>query len=76
MTPEQFRDARIKLGLSQNEIAADMGIHDGRTVRRWEHGQRDIPGSVEIVLAYWLSDLETGHDRIVLTLTPANSEPV
>lgn len=66
MTPQEFRDARIRLGLSQDEMASDLGVHDGRTVRRWEAGERRIPGEIDIVLAYWIRDLEAGRDRIVM----------
>ena len=66
MTPEDFRDTRLRLGLSQKEMASDLGVHDDRTVRRWEAGERRIPGEIDIVLAYWLRDLEHGRDRIVM----------
>ena len=66
MTPEDFRDTRLKLGLSQKEMASDLGVHDDRTVRRWEAGERRIPGEIDIVLAYWLRDLEKGRARIVM----------
>lgn len=73
MTPQDFRDARIRLGLSQDEMASDLGVHDGRTVRRWEAGERRIPGEIDIVIAYWLRDLEAGADRIVML--PAEGKP-
>ena len=45
MTPaEEFREARRKLGLSQNRAAAILRVESGRTVRRWENGERDVPG--------------------------------
>lgn len=66
MTPQEFRDARLRLGLSQKEMASNLGVHDGRTVRRWEAGDRRIPGEIDIVLAYWIRDLESGRDRIVM----------
>lgn len=64
MTGDEFRKARLKLGLTQAQIAIDLGVHDGRTVRRWEAGERAIPGGVEITLAYWLRDQKAGSERI------------
>lgn len=66
MTPEEFKAARLDLKLSQNEIAMDLGVSDSRTVRRWEAGDRDIPGSIAIVIEYWRRDLVEGRDRIVM----------
>lgn len=71
MTPEEFRAARLELGLSQSEMASDLGVFDARTVRRWEAGERRIPGEIEIVIAYWRRDVAEHRDRIVLT-TPAD----
>ena len=45
MTREDFREARQKLGLSQSLFGVVLAS-DTRTVRRWESGERDIPGPV------------------------------
>lgn len=53
MTPDQFREARLRLGLTQSEMADRLGIdgeHRARTVRRWESGERAIPGPVALLL--------------------------
>ena len=44
MTPQQFKDARNRLGYSQADLAHewDMGEHGGRTIRRWESGERPM----------------------------------
>lgn len=44
MTPQEFKEARKKLGLSQADLAAEwsMGANGGRTVRRWESGDRPV----------------------------------
>jgi DNA-binding transcriptional regulator YiaG len=44
MTPAQFKEARQTLGLSQADLAAEwsMGANGGRTVRRWESGDRPV----------------------------------
>ena len=50
MTPKQFQDLRERLGLSQAELALVLGIASDRTVRRWELGERDIPGPVIVLM--------------------------
>jgi len=44
MTPEQFKDARKTLCYSQQALADEwgMGANGGRTVRRWEAGERPL----------------------------------
>ena len=44
MTREQFRDARNALCLSQADLAViwGMGENGGRTIRRWESGERPL----------------------------------
>lgn len=49
MTATQFKQARLRLGLSQSRMAEALGVegeHGNRTVRRWENGERAVPGSV------------------------------
>ena len=54
MTPAEFKDARLKLGLSVERMAAVLHVQ-ARNLQRWEAGDRDIPGPaialVEILLA-------------------------
>lgn len=44
MTPEQFKQAREYLCLSQQDLADEwnMGAHGARTIRRWETGERPL----------------------------------
>lgn len=49
MTANEFRSARTRLGLSQAGLGALMRC-DERTVRRWEAGDREVPGPVEVLL--------------------------
>jgi len=49
MTRHEFRAARFALGLSLNECASLLHVA-GRTVRRWEDGQRDIPGPAQVLM--------------------------
>ena len=49
MTPNQYRDAIERLGLSQRKAAAFLGI-DERQSRRWAAGDAGIPESVAKLL--------------------------
>jgi DNA-binding transcriptional regulator YiaG len=51
MTPTQLKKARHALGLSAEGFACLVGVKSGRTVRRWESGEREIPGPVFYLLA-------------------------
>jgi transcriptional regulator with XRE-family HTH domain len=50
LTPTELRTARTELGLSAQAFARLIGVHDGRTVRRWEHGEAPIPGLLPLYL--------------------------
>jgi DNA-binding transcriptional regulator YiaG len=43
------RTVRIALGLSAEGFAQLVRVQSGRTVRKWESGERDIPGPVEVL---------------------------
>lgn len=49
MTPADLKSARKALGLSQAEFARAVGVASDRTVRKWEDGERDIPGPVAVI---------------------------
>ena len=61
MDAEQFKHARGVLGMTQTELAHKVGVkpskHMDRTVRRWENGERKIPGSVAILVGMLLRDI-------------------
>lgn len=46
MTPLQIKHIRRAYGMSANTFAELTGVASGRTVRRWEAGDSDVPGSV------------------------------
>ncbi len=46
MTPVQFKDARIALGLSQNKMAEALGLKTSRAIRQFESGDREVSGPV------------------------------
>lgn len=49
-TPEALKTARAVLGLSADALARIVRVEDGRTVRRWEAGEREIPGPVIVIM--------------------------
>jgi DNA-binding transcriptional regulator YiaG len=49
MTPNQYRDAIERLGLSQRKAAAFLGV-DERQSRRWAAGDAAIPESAAKLL--------------------------
>lgn len=54
-TPGELRAARSALGLSAEDLARMVGVEDGRTVRRWEAGERELPGGVTVMVETALS---------------------
>lgn len=67
MTPMELREARHRLGLSANQFGRVVGLtpeKPGRTVRRWEAGENDIPGPV-VVLTRLLLDCPAARKRLV-----------
>jgi DNA-binding transcriptional regulator YiaG len=72
MTPTDLKDSRRRLGLSQTKFAALCRVESARTVRRWEKGERDIPGPVvrllEAINALELIEREAFIHRSTSTL--------
>lgn len=54
MTPDALKSARARLGLTQAGLGELLRC-DGRTVRRWEAGDREIPGPVAVLVEALLS---------------------
>lgn len=50
MTPEELKSARHALGLSAEGFAQWVNVQGGRTIRKWEAGDRDIPGPVQVLV--------------------------
>lgn len=61
MTPDELKSARYALGLSAEGFAAFVGVSSGRTVRRWEAGERDIPGPVKVLVKAAMESQEVRH---------------
>ncbi len=49
-TAAQLQAARYALRLSAGGLAKMVRVEDGRTVRRWESGEREIPGPVTVLM--------------------------
>lgn len=56
MTPAQFKEARLALGLSQSQMAALVQVKNARTIRKWESGESEISGPAIVALRYILRD--------------------
>ena len=54
MTPKDFKSARQTLGLSSKGMARALQVESGRTIRRWEAGDREIPGPAIVALTFML----------------------
>jgi DNA-binding transcriptional regulator YiaG len=55
MTPDEFKAAREKLGLSITDMARALRLSpDGRAVRRYERGEREISGPIERLIELFL----------------------
>ena len=50
MSADKLASIRQQLGLSARKMAELVGVEDGRTVRRWEAGDRSVPGPVAVLL--------------------------
>jgi len=46
----RHKAARHALGLSAEGLAKLVRVESGGTVRRWEAGERDIPGPVQVIV--------------------------
>jgi DNA-binding transcriptional regulator YiaG len=63
MTPDEYRDAIERLGLSQVAAARLLGV-DERTSRRWAKGDRDVPPPAVRFLRYLIATRKTGEQAM------------
>jgi transcriptional regulator with XRE-family HTH domain len=54
MTPDELHTARKDLGLTQADLAKIL-FADPRTIRKWENGDRPIPGLVSQTMRWMLA---------------------
>lgn len=60
MTPDEYREAIDKLGLTQSSAARMLGV-DERTSRRWANGERDVPPPVQRFLRFLIAIGKSGE---------------
>jgi DNA-binding transcriptional regulator YiaG len=65
MTPTEVKAFRSSLGLSGNAFARLVGVESDRTVRRWEAGDRMIPGSIAVIQHLLAQLSATNRDKII-----------
>lgn len=73
MTPVDLKLIRKSLGLTAEAFARLVRVESGRTVRRWESGERDIPGPVSVI-AEAIRDSELIRRYFGLTLAESPVE--
>lgn len=58
MTPDQVRDARKRLGLSQTGLAEalKMGANGARQVRRWEQAETPVSGPAAVAIGLMIKE--------------------
>ena len=75
MTPEEYREAIKRLGLSQGAAATLLGVHSV-TSRRWASDSREIPPTVErflkLVIALRLTPQQVEDWIASVDLTPTS----
>lgn len=53
MTGEELRAARERLALTQKQLAESLDVEGGgRTIRRWENGERGIPSYLRLAVEH------------------------
>jgi len=62
MTPNEFRERRRRLGLTQEALARKLGVAL-TTVARWERGEHTPPAWLDLAMAAveWLAAEETAE---------------
>jgi DNA-binding transcriptional regulator YiaG len=63
VSPEEYRSALERLGLSQVAAAKLLGV-DARTSRRWANGERDVPAPAVRFLQYLMATRKSGDQAM------------
>jgi DNA-binding transcriptional regulator YiaG len=61
MTPEQFKQARLDLGVSQTRLCVLVG-KCVRTIRSYESGEYPIPKSMELLIKHLVKQKEQSNE--------------
>ena len=56
MTAEQFKNARMSLGLTLDECAKALGLKTSRAIRQFESGERQVSGPVAKLMGMLLEN--------------------
>lgn len=58
MTGEQFKAARMGLGLTQFQTAQalNLGPFGRKAISRWENGNLSVPGPAQVAMRFMLRD--------------------
>jgi hypothetical protein len=64
-TKDELKAARHILGLSAEGLVTMVRMGDGRTVRRWESGESEIPGPVTVILETAMDFLRQKEEILV-----------
>jgi repressor LexA len=60
MKPSELKAIRERLGISQEELAASLGVHRV-SVARWEAGMRKIPSMLTLAIKALESERRKGR---------------
>jgi Helix-turn-helix domain len=63
MTGDELRRCRLALGLTLDEFARLVRVSSGRTVRKWEDGEREVPGPVAVLTELFLLSSDAWRRR-------------
>lgn len=60
VTPDEIKDARKRLGLSQSGLAEvlRLGSNGERTIRRWEQGEVPVTGPATVAIECLLEKVQ------------------
>ena len=61
MDADEMKAARARLGLTQAQLAAELGVH-AMTVSKWETGQRSIPEPVARLVQRLVAERRTKRE--------------
>jgi len=61
VTPEQFKQAKLHLGVNQTELCALVG-KCVRTIRYYESGKYPIPKSTELLIKHLIKQKDQSND--------------
>ena len=61
MTPEEFKQARVDLGLSSRKLAERLGVH-WRTVQRYASGELKVPPQIKEKIKELINKQKEKHD--------------